>query len=157
MANQSQGMHGAGGKRLRDVMTHNPAFLTDDATIQRAAQMMNDLNIGALPVCEDGKLIGMLTDRDITVRCVAAGKDPGSTRVTDAMSASVECCGEDATTDEACTRMAALQIRRLPVIDKAKHLVGVVSLGDLAVKCDDTDGAAHALHDVSEPARPNKR
>lgn len=153
MATQTQGS-GTQGRVLRDVMTAQPAFVSPDETIQRAAELMGQLDVGALPVCDGRRLTGMVTDRDITVRCVAAGGDPKSTKVTEAMTQDVQWCSDDESVEAAREKMAAHQIRRLPVIDKDHHLVGVVSLGDLAVKTGDTGGTGEALGGVSQPAQP---
>lgn len=155
MANQMQsGGSQSSGRSLRDVMTPQPAFVTQDETIQRAAELMSQLDVGALPVCDGRRLAGMVTDRDITVRCVASGADPKSAKVADAMSRDVQWCNEDDSVDAAREKMASSQIRRLPVIDKNQELVGMVSLGDLAVKTEDSSGAGQALEGVSQPAQP---
>ncbi|KAB0594913.1 CBS domain-containing protein [Cupriavidus gilardii] len=153
-------MQGGGAQRsggvLRDVMTAQPAFLTQDDTIKRAAELMAQLDVGALPVCDGRRLTGMVTDRDITVRCTAAGADPANTKVTQAMTQDVQWCSDDESVDTAREKMAAHQIRRLAVIDKDHQLVGMVSLGDLAVKTGDTGGAGEALEGVSQPAQPSR-
>jgi CBS domain-containing protein len=157
MATQMQGSGGQqGGGRLRDVMTSQPAFIATGESIQRAAEMMDQLNVGALPVCDGQRLAGMVTDRDITVRCTAAGKDPKATQVTEAMSQEVQWCSEDDSVESAREKMASLQIRRLAVVDKDRHLVGVVSLGDLAVKGPDAGDTGDTLKEVSEPAKPDR-
>lgn len=157
MATQMQGSGGQqGGGRLRDVMTPQPAFLATGETIQRAAELMDQLNVGALPVCDGRRLAGMVTDRDITIRCTAAGKDPKATQVTEAMSQDVQWCSEDDSVDAAREKMASLQIRRLAVVDGDRHLVGMVSLGDLAVKAADAGDAGEMLREVSAPSEPDR-
>ncbi|MBY4896065.1 CBS domain-containing protein [Cupriavidus sp. AU9028] len=154
MATETQGSTQQGGGVLRDVMTAQPAFVTSDETIQRAAELMGQLDVGALPVCDGQRLIGMVTDRDITVRCTASGADPASTKVSEAMTAEVQWCNEEDPIDSVREKMASSQIRRIPVINKDHQLVGMVSLGDLAVKTEDSAGAGQALEDVSQPAQP---
>ncbi len=157
MATQMQGSGGQqGGGRLRDVMTSQPAFIATGESIQRAAEMMDQLNVGSLPVCDGRRLAGMVTDRDITIRCTAAGKDPKATQVTEAMSPDVQWCSEDDSLDSAREKMASLQIRRLAVVDSDRHLVGMVSLGDLAVKAADAGESGDTLREVSEPSEPDR-
>jgi CBS domain-containing protein len=113
---------------------------------------MRDLDVGSLPVCGDqDRLVGMITDRDIVIRAVADGSDPNTTLVRDAMSPEIVCCFEDDEVAEAVHRMEERQIRRLPVLNHDKRLVGIVSLGDVAVRCRDDRLSGEALHHVSEP------
>lgn len=144
----SQSRAAAGQTRIADVMTRNPAFLRGDQTVDQAAKVMAELGVGALPICENEQLIGMLTDRDITVRCTATGKSPGECRVADAMSSKVQWCSEDDTVDVARHKMESKRIRRLPVVDRDHHLVGMFSLGDLATRSGD---AGDVLKRVSTP------
>lgn len=137
---------------LRDVMSAQPAYLSSDESIQRAAQLMQQLDVGSLPVCDGRRLTGIVTDRDITVRCTAAGHDPAKTRVGDAMSSDPLWCTEDDAIEDACHKMAEHQVRRIPVVDRDHQLVGMVSLGDLAVKSDDPKGTTEALKDISQPS-----
>lgn len=157
MATQST-QSGTGGStlRVRDVMTPDPAFVSPDETIQRAAQLMDELNVGALPVCEGRRLTGIITDRDITVRCTAAGKAPDQAKVSDAMSAGTQWAKQDDDIDTAREMMAERQIRRLPVVDDNEQLIGIVSLGDLATKAGDAEEAGETLLDVSDPAEPDR-
>ncbi|WP_428853163.1 CBS domain-containing protein [Imbroritus primus] len=138
---------------LRDVMSSKPAYLSTDESIQRAAQLMQQLDVGSLPVCDGRRLTGIVTDRDITVRCTAAGHDPAKTRVGDAMSSDPLWCTEDDAIEDACRKMAEHQVRRIPVVDRDHQLVGMVSLGDLAVKSDDAQGTSEALKDISQPSQ----
>jgi len=118
-------------------------------TLQQAARTMAEIDAGFLPVGDDDHLVGMLTDRDIAVRAVANGLGPDA-RVGDAMTRDVKYCFDDEDTDHIAHNMAEQQIRRLPVVDRNKRLVGVVSLGDLAV----TEGkmpAGEALAGISRP------
>lgn len=141
--------------RLRDVMTADPKYVTPDCTLQEAARIMDDLNVGTLPVCVDGHLLGMVTDRDITCRCIAVGKDP-QTRIAEAMSEGPLWCRDDDTVDDARAKMAERQIRRVPVIDKDDRLVGIVSLGDIATKSGDIAKAGDTMTEVSNPSEPDR-
>jgi CBS domain-containing protein len=117
---------------------------------------MDALKVGPLPVCDGDRLGGMLTDRDITVRATAAGLDPKTTRVRDVMTDEVLYCFEDQNTDEAARIMAEQQIRRLVILNRDKRLVGIVSLGDVAVQTGDDRLSGEVLERVSEPARPDR-
>jgi CBS domain-containing protein len=143
-------------QRIADVMTRNVQSVTPLETIQRAAQMMDELNVGALPVCDGQRLVGMVTDRDITVRGVAAGSAPATAQVQDVMSAQVRYCFEDQSVDEVMQQMGDLQVRRVPVLDHATHdLVGIVALGDLATKHSaQVDRTLEVISTPSEPDRP---
>ena len=140
--------------RVADVMTRDVAVVRPDDVIRHAAQKMDELNIGVLPVCKGRRLVGMITDRDITVRATAAGRLPHEARVEDAMSSDVRWCFEDASTDEVLDMMRDVQIRRVPVIDRDKNLVGLVTLGDLATE--EVRGADVALRDISQPSQPDR-
>jgi CBS domain-containing protein len=140
--------------RVNEVMTKTAECIRPDASIQEAAERMKALAVGALPVCADDRLVGMITDRDITVRATAAGQDPGGTRVRDAMTPEIAWCFDDELITNAVRLMEEKQIRRLPVLNRDKRLVGIVSLGDLAVKTGDEALAGAILEQVSEPAAP---
>ncbi len=142
--------------RVAEVMTHDVQVVSPMDTIQRAAACMDDLNVGALPVCDGERLQGVITDRDITVRATAAGKGPAECKVADVMTAEVDYVFEDDDVEDAAQKMKARQIRRLPVINREKKLVGVLSLGDLATKGDGGGQAADALEKVSSPSRPDR-
>src|SRR3954464_6978937 len=116
---------------VKEIMTHNVEAVSPGDTLEQAARKMEELDIGPLPVCEGHRVVGMLTDRDITVRATAAGCDPKTTLVCDAMSQDVVCCHEDQDVQEAARLMKEKQIRRLLVMNAANELVGIVSLGDL--------------------------
>ena len=140
--------------QLKEIMTHGAEVITPEATLQEAAKKMQRLDIGPLPVCDGERLVGMLTDRDITVRAVAEGCDPTTTTVREAMTPDVAYCFEDEEVHEAAKVMEQYQIRRLPILNRNKRLVGVVSLGDLAVSPDNRRLAGQVLEQVSEPADP---
>lgn len=134
--------------QVSKVMTREVKLASPEDTLQHAAQMMDDIDCGILPVAEDDRLVGMLTDRDITVRAVAQGKAPDQCHVRDVMSHDIKYIYEDESLEDAARNMSQLKVRRLPVLNRDKRLVGIVSLGDLAVK--DTKSAAGALKNVSQ-------
>lgn len=142
--------------QIKDVMTQDVEIIESDMTLQDAASKMDTLNIGVLPVREGDQLVGMLTDRDITVRAVAAGRDPKQTQVGEVMSPDIVYCYEDQDVKDAAQMMATHQIRRLPVLNRDQQLVGIVSLGDLAVEVNNDKLTGQALEEISEPARPSR-
>lgn len=142
---------------VAEIMTRGVRSLTPNDTVVRAAQAMDELNVGVLPICEGDKLVGMVTDRDIVVRGVAQGSEPKSTKLADVMSTNVRCAREDDDVDEVLSRMAEQQIRRMPVVDENEHLVGIISLGDIAAKDpEDEVDVAMSLGDISTPAEPDR-
>ncbi|MBU8895080.1 CBS domain-containing protein [Corallococcus sp. H22C18031201] len=118
--------------RIRDLMTKSLETIGPDEPLRQAAERMRIHSIGALPVMEGGQLVGMLTDRDITVRSTAMGKDPNVTRVRDAMTSAVITCGPDDPLSEAERLMEDWMVRRLIVVDSERHPLGLISLDDLA-------------------------
>jgi CBS domain-containing protein len=142
---------------VKDVMTRGVKCTHPSTTLQEAARMMRDLDVGPLPVCGDNeRLVGLLTDRDIAVRAVADGQDPRTTTVRDVMTPDIVYCFEDQDVSEAARLMKEHQIRRLVVLNRDKRLVGIVSLGDLAVDAGDDAMAGNTLEAVSEPAAPRR-
>lgn len=137
---------------VRDIMTKNVEYCTPLDNIYEVAVKMKDLNVGAIPICENEKLIGMITDRDLVIRGYAE-KHSGSTEVTTVMSDHLITAPPDTSVQEASNMMAENQIRRLPIVDNG-HLVGIVALGDLAVNQKSDESAGHALSEISEPAHP---
>lgn len=136
---------------IQDVMTPDVKSISPEETVRRAAEIMDEFDVGSIPVCDGNKLVGMITDRDITIRSTAAGQDPSKTRVGDVMSTDVRTCYANQTVDEVLEEMGDVQIRRVPVIDQASHtLVGIVSLGDMANS--NATGIDKALGEISEPA-----
>jgi CBS domain-containing protein len=135
--------------QLKDVMTKNVQLTDAGTTLKSAAALMRDGDFGLLPVGENDRLVGTLSDRDIVVAAVAEGKDPNSTAVRDAMSEGIAYCFEDQSVDEAAEVMRKRQIRRLPVLNRDKRLVGIVALADLAVESGSIKPAAQALSGVS--------
>jgi len=136
---------------VKDIMTHDIAVVSPGDTLAEAARMMDELDIGPLPVCEGNRVVGMLTDRDITVRATAAGCDPKTTLVSDTMSHDVVCCYEDQDVSVAAGLMKEKQIRRLLVMNRAGDLVGIVSLADLATEARDPAQPGEVLEKVSQP------
>lgn len=143
-------------QNLRDIMTRNVEIIAPEATVQEAAKKMQDLNIGALPVCDGDKLTGMITDRDLVMRILAEGRDPKTVTVSDAISTDVVFCFEDDGVEKASPLMAQHQIRRLPVMSSTKRLVGMVTLGDVAVHGKNPEASGDVLQQVSIPAHPTR-
>lgn len=136
---------------VTDVMTRNVRTLTPRDTVASAAQAMDKLNVGVIPVCEGDKLLGMVTDRDLVVRAVAQGLD-GNTALARVMSTDVRTARESDDLDTVLADMASSQIRRLPVLDGAERLVGIISIGDIAVKGQDEKDVGQSLAEISSPA-----
>jgi CBS domain-containing protein len=142
--------------QLKDIMTPKPECVSPEDSLRDAACKMRDLDVGPLPVCENDRLAGMITDRDIVVAAVAEGKDPETTKVRAAMSPGVFYCFEDQDVEEAARTMQERQVRRLLVLNRDKRLVGIVSLGDLATETGDRQKSGEVLQDVSEPSEPRR-
>jgi CBS domain-containing protein len=137
--------------KIEDVMTADVSYVGPDTTIAEIARKMRDADIGATPVVEDDRLIGMVTDRDIVVRVVAAARDPSTSKARDAMSPGILYCFADDSIEAVLENMGDQQIRRLPVVNRDKRLVGVVSLGDLSLT-GKRRAAGEALQEISQPA-----
>ena len=136
--------------KVHQVMTPSVRIANPNDSLQTAAQIMCECDFGYLPVGENDRLVGMITDRDIAVRAVAAGRGP-DTAIRDVMSRDIKYCYEDQTVDEATQNMGQLRIRRLPVLNRDKRLVGILSLGDLAIDESARDEAGEALGGISRP------
>ena len=141
--------------QVREVMTSGAEVIDPNTTIREVARKMRADNIGALLVGENDRLIGMVTDRDIVVRGVAEERLPGNIAARDVMSEGVFYCFEDDDVEQAAQVMSEHQVRRLPVLNRDKRLVGVVALADLAQS--DTEAAQTALEGVSEPTDKERR
>lgn len=141
-------------KTVQDVMTRGVEVLNPHATLKQAAEMMQRFNIGTVPVCDGDRLVGLVTDRDVVVRGIAMGHDPDTSRISSVMTEELETIHPDAGLEEAAELMRDRQIRRLLVVDEDRHLVGIVSLGDLAQEAEERT-AAHTLERISEPSRPS--
>jgi CBS domain-containing protein len=137
--------------KIREIMTRGTDFITEDQTIEQAAVKMKESGVGDMPVVAGGEAVGMLTDRDITVRIVAMGLDPQTTYVTDAMTEGIVACREDDDVETAARLMSDKRVRRLLVMNERRKLSGIVSLGDLA-KSINKNLAGEVLEKISSPA-----
>jgi len=135
--------------KVRDIMVSDIETAEPDDTLDELAMMMREQDVGAIPIVEDGELIGIVTDRDIVVRCIAEGKDPVEIAADEVISGDLQTIDPDADIEEARRIMADHQIRRLPVLDNGM-LVGMISLGDLAVKTAESEHVADTLEEISE-------
>lgn len=142
--------------RISEVMTRDVKVIAPHESLQRAAQIMDELNVGALPAGQGDRVEGMVTDRDIVVRAVSAGLPVDSTPVSEIMSTNVQWCYEDEDIEDVMDRMRDVQIRRVPVKDRQEHLVGMVSLGDIATKSTDEDEVKDTLEGISQPSQPDR-
>ena len=136
--------------KVREAMTREVRLARPEQSIRDAAKQMAEMDIGALPVEENDRLVGMITDRDIAVRAVAQGRGL-DTPVREVMSTEIKYCFEDQTVDEVTQNMGDLRVRRLPVVNRDKRLVGILSLGDLALEDEVQDEAGEALSQISRP------
>ena len=141
--------------KIKSLMTQGVECIGPQTTVQEAAARMSDMNVGVLPICGDqNKLVGMITDRDIVVRAIAAKEDPQQLRVDAIMSPSISYCYEEQDIEEAARIMQDNQVRRLVVLNDDKQLVGIVSTGDLAVGAGDDRLCGETLQEISEPVSP---
>ena len=139
--------------KVREIMTKDVEVIREDSSLMQAASLMKRLDIGFIPVSNGKEIVGVLTDRDITLKAIVAGEECSRVEVREVMSRDVKWVSEDAPLSRAVGIMEEHQIRRLPVRDSEDNLVGVISLGDIAVKAD-LGKAAEALEMISEPAAP---
>ena len=141
--------------KIQDLMTRSVVVIGPNATLQEAGEKMKEFDIGVLPVWENHQLLGVITDRDIAIRSVAAGHDPQSEKVAKAMTGQVHTCFEDQTVAEAARLMTENQVRRLIVLDRDERLIGIISLGDVAVDSGNEQLAGGVLHEVcaTEPVQ----
>ena len=138
-------------KTIAEVMSRDAINVTRDDDIRRAAELMKDLNIGALPVTEDSRVIGMVTDRDITIRATAEGLGP-ETPVTAVMSAEICVCHEDQSLDQVMDNMRQAQVRRIPVVARGdRSLIGIVAIADLTLSDADDSETVETLREISSP------
>ncbi len=138
-------------QKLCDVMTRQVHVISPEATLKEAAQQMRGGDFGMLPVGENGRMIGAISDRDIAIRAIAEGKE-SNTKVRDVMSEGIVWAYENDSVEEGARLMSEHQVRRLPVVNEDKQLVGIVALGDFAVESTDLIPAAEALTEISRPA-----
>ncbi len=136
--------------RVADAMSRDVRVANPDQSLIDAAKMMAESDCGVLPVGENDRLVGMLTDRDIVVRAIAQGKS-GDTRIRDVMSPDVKYCFEEDDLDDVARNMGDLQMRRLPVVNRDKRLTGIVSLGDISITSGEAQPAGEALSSISAP------
>jgi len=134
--------------KVRDIMTCDVKIVSPTDDLQSAAQLMEKNDFGMVPVGENDRLVGMLSDRDITIRAVARGLAPDRAKVREVMTTDVKYVYDDESVDDVSRNMSSLQVRRLPVLNREKRLVGIVSLGDLALK--EPEPAGDALRSISE-------
>ena len=145
----------SGSRRsVRDVMTPNPASVSEKDSIKRAAEIMKREDAGVVPVVDGRKVIGIVTDRDIVVRVIAEGRDCANAKVSDAMSKQVRAVKEETPINEVLQLMSKEQIRRVPVTNSNDELIGIVSIGDIASDSKETVKVGRAVEDISE-APPN--
>jgi CBS domain-containing protein len=138
--------------KTQEIMTRKVQLAEPTLPIAKAAQKMRDLNIGFLPICENDKLIGTLTDRDITIQSVAQGRDPRLASVREIMSQQVFYCYEDDDIEHAAEHMKEREVRRLVILNREKRLVGVLSLGDIARASGEQQLAGETLGQIAEAA-----
>jgi CBS domain-containing protein len=138
-------------QQLKDLMSRDVKVINPDMTICEAAQKMRDGDFGMLPVGEDDRMIGTISDRDIAIRAVAEGLD-ADTKVREVMTDGIAWAYEDDSVEKAANIMSERQVRRLPVVNREKRLVGIVALGDFAVESSEIKPAAKALSEISKPS-----
>jgi len=140
--------------RVSELMTRGVRTLAPSDPVALAAQAMDELDIGAVPVCDGQRLMGMVTDRDIVLRVVAQKRSP-DTALSEVMSKDIKWCTDNDEVETVMDQMASHQIRRMPVVDRDRRLVGMLSLGDTAAK-GDAHKAGDALESISQPAEPDR-
>jgi CBS domain-containing protein len=141
--------------QVRQVMSKKVRITAPTENLQTAARLMAEADVGALPVGENDRLIGMITDRDIVVRGLGTGRDPSKTSIRDIMSDGIDYCFDYEDVDQVAAKMSQLQERRLPVLNRAGRLVGIVSLGDISRRAG-SQISGGALRRVSEPTGPSR-
>lgn len=139
-----------------EIMTRNVQTIGPDETIQNAARLMDDLNVGMLPIHDGTRVVGVITDRDITVRATALGLTPTEHPVSDFMTDEVYYCLEEDSIESVAENMSHIQIRRMPVLDRNNRLVGIISLGDIATHASQYRTTSEALRKISEPSQPDR-
>ena len=136
--------------KIREIMTTNVECVPPETGVPELAKKMKSLDVGFIPVCENDRLLGTVTDRDIVLRCLGEGKDAGSCKVSDIMSSDVFWCFEDQDLEEVAEKMREKDVRRMLILNKGKRLVGVVSIGDIA-KVEEKE-TGKTLKDIAEAA-----
>lgn len=135
--------------QIKEIITPEPQCISPDATLVEAAEDMKSLDVGILPICENDRLIGTVTDRDIILRAIAVGRNPRITKVREVMSSKIIYCFDDQNVEDAAGMMEKNQVRRLPVLDHDKRLVGIISIGDLAARAHQDELAGRTLAAVA--------
>lgn len=138
--------------QVSEAMTRDVKIANPNQSLHDVARIMAECDIGCLPVGENDRLVGMITDRDIAVRAVAQGMSPDETTVREVMSTEVKYCYDDADISDVARNMGDVQLHRLPVVDHEKHLVGILALADVA-NCEGPDDAGEAICGISSPER----
>jgi CBS domain-containing protein len=141
-------------ERCQDVMTGDPVCCTPDDSVQRAAQLMKQEDIGPILVCDSRdskKLVGIVTDRDLAVKVVAEGRNPESTRVGDIMSRELHTCRPEDDLETALQTMQERQVRRIPVVDRQNRVVGIIAQADVATRLDEANRTAEVVEEISKP------
>lgn len=141
-------------RKIGDIMTRVVECVSPEASVRDVALKMKDRHIGAFPVCTDGSVVGMITDRDLALRVIAESRDPQGTRVSEVMTKDVVCCSEDDLVEEAVDTMEERQVRRLPVVAQDDRLVGLVTLGKLAKT--DSEVSGEVLREMVKPSRDER-
>ena len=140
-------------KKCSDVMTDNPVYALPDDTVEKVAQLMKKEDIGPVPVVDDEqnkRLVGIVTDRDLALKVVAEGRDPQTTKVEEVMTRKLITCRPDDDVESAMKAMAQYQLRRIPVVDDANRLVGIISQADVATRVDEPEKTAEVVKEISE-------
>lgn len=137
---------------ISEIMTREVEVIRPESTVEEAARKLKEFDIGSMPVCDGQRLVGMITDRDITIRLAAEGRDPATVPVKRIMTPDVVWCFEDQSVEEAGRMMKENHIRRLPVISHDRRLTGILTLGDLAVRTDALQEVGETLQEISEAA-----
>jgi len=137
--------------QISEIMSRDVVIVSPTDSLQMVAQKMAEIDSGIMPVGEKDRLVGIVTDRDIVLRAVAKGKTPGKSTARDVMSPDIKYCYEDETLEDAARNMSTLQVKRLPVLNREKRLVGIVSLGDLAMEPEADEQSKDALVGISQP------
>ncbi len=140
--------------KLSDIMTRDVRSIDRTKTVEEAARMMKELDVGSIPVTDKGRIVGIITDRDVVLRNVADGRTPENTRIDEVMSKTVITATPEMDVHRAADLMAQNQIRRLPVLEN-NRMIGIVSIGDLAVRNIYENEAGEALSNISKPSRPS--
>jgi CBS domain-containing protein len=139
-------------KTCQDIMTEQPVCCAPEETVQQAAGLMKEQNVGSLPVCDSGKrLAGIITDRDIALKVVAEGRDPRNTPIRDVMTTEVFTCRPQDSLEDALQTMRKQQVRRIPIVDQDRRVVGIIAQADIATRLRAPDKTAEVVAEISRP------